>query len=117
MRSLVRPGKVIAQFAHVIRIGKIDDSNPRIEVGEPRDLVFESVETAVDRLRGLMRAKSAALRAEVADWHLKDRYRERLAFIRDVEHVGPGAHAARTRRHVGGAAGFVDHKRVLARKR
>ena len=70
MRTFVWLGDVVADLLEVVRIGKIDNPNTGIEIGNPGDLVLKSIDGSVNGFRRLMRPEAASLVAIDTDWDL-----------------------------------------------
>src|SRR3954470_979898 len=67
IRTRRRFRNVISDLFDPVGIAQIDHPDARVEVREPRDLVFEAVDLAVDGLRRLMRSETSTLLAEITD--------------------------------------------------
>ena len=70
VRAFVRLGDVIADFAQVERIREVHEPDAGVEIGDPCELVFESVKPAIDRFRLLVRPEASPLVAVLVGRHL-----------------------------------------------
>ena len=68
VRVLIRLRDVVDELLDRVGIGEVNDPNAGVEIGEPGDLVFESVDVAVDGLSRLVRTESATLAATISSW-------------------------------------------------